>query len=172
MKAGIAIAALMFMATPAFAAMTVTSSNFTDGATLAQAQLYGQCGGSNISPALSWSGAPAATKSFVITLFDPDSDQRGWWHWIVFNIPASTTAVPQGGPVPADAVQATNDFGNKGYSGACPPPGSGVHHYQFTVWAMDVNGLPFDETADGGVFKDFLQQHGLDHATITPVLQH
>jgi Raf kinase inhibitor-like YbhB/YbcL family protein len=165
------IIALMMTATPALAAMTVTSSNFTDGATLAMAQVYGQCGGSNISPALSWTGAPAATKSYVVTLFDPDAGDRGWWHWIVFDIPASATSAAQGGPMPASAVQATNDFGNRGYGGPCPPAGSGVHHYQFTVWAMDVNGLPFDETADGGVFKDFLQQHSLDHATITPVLQ-
>lgn len=171
MKAGLAIAALMLAATPAMAAMTVTSTTFTDGATLAQAQVYGQCGGGNVSPALAWSGAPAATKSYVITLFDPDAGDRGWWHWIVFDIPATATSVPQGGPMPRDSVQATNDFGNRGYSGACPPTGSGVHHYQFTVWAMDVNGLPFDQTADGGVFKDFLQQHSLDHAVIAPVLQ-
>lgn len=173
MKAGLVIAALMLAATPAWAAMTVTSTNFTDGATLAQAQVYnqGQCNGGNISPALSWSGAPAATKSFVITLYDPEDGDRGWWHWVVFDIPASVTSVPQGGPMPRGATQATNDFGNKGYGGACPPAGSGVHHYQFTVWAIDVNGLPFDETADGGVFKDFLKIHALDHATITPLLQ-
>jgi hypothetical protein len=165
------ITALMLMATPAAAAMTVSSTNFTDGATVAQAQVYGQCGGGNISPALSWSGASDKTKSYVVTLFDPDAGDRGWWHWIVFDIPASIHSLPQGGPVPENAIEATNDFENKGYSGPCPPAGSGVHHYQFTVWAMDVNGLPFDATADGGVFKDFLTQHSVDHATITPVLQ-
>lgn len=171
MKAGLAIAALMLAATPAWAAMTVTSTNFTDGSAVAQAQVYGQCGGSNVSPALAWSGAPAGTKSYVITLYDPDGGDRGWYHWLVFNIPGATKSVPQGGPMPADAVQATNDFGNKGYGGPCPPTGSGLHHYEFTVWAIDVNGLPFDETADGAVFKDFLKVHALDHATITPTLQ-
>jgi hypothetical protein len=175
MKAVIALAALALMTAPAIAmaasAMDVKSAEFADGATLATAQVYGQCGGNNVSPSLAWSGAPAATKSFAVTLFDPDARDTGWWHWIAFDIPVSTTSLPKGGPLPADAVQGTNDFGDKIYDGACPPAGSGVHHYQFTVWAMDAAKLPFDTTVDGGVINSFLKQHSLAHATITPVLQ-
>ncbi|HEY1836554.1 MAG TPA: YbhB/YbcL family Raf kinase inhibitor-like protein [Rhizomicrobium sp.] len=162
--------AAALMGTPVLA-MEVKSGEFTDGATLGNAQVYVKCGGGDVSPSLSWSGAPAATKSFAVTLFDPDARDMGWWHWIVFDIPGSTTSLPKGGPLPADAVQGTNDFGNKIYSGACPPAGSGVHHYQFTVWAMDSTKLPFDSTVDGGVLGSYLKQHSLAHAAITPVLQ-
>jgi Raf kinase inhibitor-like YbhB/YbcL family protein len=172
MKAAITLAALALMAMAApVMAMEVKSGEFADGATLATAHVYGKCGGGNISPSLSWSDPPAGTKSYVVTAFDPDARDTGWWHWIVFDIPASTTSLAKGGPMPADAVQGTNDFGDAGYSGACPPPGSGVHHYQFTVWAMDVMKPPFDATVDGGVMNDFLKEHALGHATITPVLQ-
>jgi hypothetical protein len=158
------------MTVPALA-MDVKSSDFTDGSTLAIAQVYGKCGGGNISPSLSWSDVPAGTKSFAVTLFDPDARDTGWWHWIAFDIPVSTTSLAKGGPLPADAVEGTNDFGDKGYSGACPPAGSGVHHYQFTVWALSVGKLPFDTTVDGGVINSFLKEHSVGHATITPVLQ-
>jgi hypothetical protein len=162
--------AAMLMTAPAIA-MDVKSAEFTDGTTLATAQVYGKCGGGNISPSLTWSGAPAGTKGFAVTLFDPDAGDLGWWHWIVFDIPAGTASLPKGGPMPADAVQGTNDFNEVGYSGACPPAGSGVHHYEFTVWALDVMKPPFDATVDGGVIRSFLKQHALGQARITPVYQ-
>jgi Raf kinase inhibitor-like YbhB/YbcL family protein len=109
---------------------------------------YG-CTGRNVSPELDWSGAPADTKAFALTVFDPDArNGQGWWHWVVFNIPASVTKLQTGAGSGSDAlqpqgaVQGTNDFATVGYGGPCPPLGS-LHHYHFTLYALDdqVNGL-------------------------------
>jgi phosphatidylethanolamine-binding protein (PEBP) family uncharacterized protein len=78
--------------------MTLTSPDLKEGGTIANEQVYKGygCTGGNVSPALSWSGAPAATKSFAVHMFDPDAPTgSGWWHWVVFNIPAGTTSLPR-----------------------------------------------------------------------------
>jgi Raf kinase inhibitor-like YbhB/YbcL family protein len=175
MKTALAALALAFAAMPAAAmpavAMTLTSGEMRDGASLALAQVYGKCGGGNISPSLEWRDAPAAAKSFAVTVFDPDAKPDGWWHWIVFDIPANAAALARGGPLPAGTVQGTNDFGEAGYGGACPPAGSGLHHYRFTLWAMDTAKLPFDHSADGTTIGDYLKKHSLAKAVLTPVLE-
>jgi Raf kinase inhibitor-like YbhB/YbcL family protein len=106
------------------------------------------CTGQNKSPALEWTGAPSGTKSFAITMYDPDAPTgSGWWHWVIYNIPASTTSLAAGAGdasgknLPAGAVQGNTDFGSPGYGGPCPPPGSKTHHYQFTVFALKVEKL-------------------------------
>ena len=86
------------------------------------------CTGQNVSPALSWSGAPEGTKSFVVTEYDPDAPTgSGWWHWVMFNIPPNVTSLPEGagtpGKEPAGAVQSLTDWGKPGYGGSCPPKG-------------------------------------------------
>src|SRR3954465_14424129 len=104
-------------------------------------------GGQNVSPQLSWSGAPAGTKSFALTLYDPDAPTgSGWWHWVVYDIPATATELPQGAgsgkaPLPAGTVQGKTDFGAAGYGGAGPPPGDKPHRYVFTVYALKVDKL-------------------------------
>jgi Raf kinase inhibitor-like YbhB/YbcL family protein len=103
------------------------------------------CTGGNISPALTWSGAPAGTKSFVLTIYDPDAPTgSGFWHWVIYNIPATVTALPQGagtpGKEPAGAVQANSDYGAPGYGGPCPPKGS-THRYVFTLYAVKTDKL-------------------------------
>jgi hypothetical protein len=103
------------------------------------------CTGKNLSPALSWSGAPAGTKSFVLTVYDPDAPTgSGFWHWVMYDIPASVTSLPQGagvpGKEPAGAVQGGTDYGMPGYGGPCPPPGSN-HRYVFTLYAVKVDKL-------------------------------
>lgn len=106
------------------------------------------CTGQNMSPELQWTDAPAGTKSFAVTVYDPDAPTgSGWWHWVVYNIPPTTMSLPSGagdaskGLLPAGAVQGNTDFGAPGYGGPCPPPGSKVHHYQFTVFALKVDKL-------------------------------
>jgi hypothetical protein len=114
------------------------------------------CSGGNASPALAWSNAPAGTKSFAVTAYDPDAPTgSGWWHWVVYNIPASVTTMATGAgstaasAMPAGAVQGRTDFGSTGYGGPCPPAGDRPHRYIFTVFALKVDKLelPADATA-------------------------
>lgn len=137
---------------------TLTSPTIKPGATLTEAQVFNGfgCSGKNISPALKWSGAPAGTKSFAVTLYDPDAPTgSGWWHWVVYNLPASTTELAEGAgaadgkALPAGAMQGRTDFGAPGFGGACPPAGDKPHRYIFTVFALktDKVDVPADATA-------------------------
>jgi hypothetical protein len=161
------VGAFLFAA-PAGQAMVLTSTNFTNGGTLSSAQVNSRCGGQNRSPELSWTGAPANTKSFAVTLFDPDANHgNGFWHWLAYNISANTASLPEGTGLPADAVQATNDFGTTGFGGACPPPSSGPHHYQFTLYALDASKAPFGADAKAAGAVAWFKAHALATATLT-----
>jgi Raf kinase inhibitor-like YbhB/YbcL family protein len=131
----------------------LTSPDMTDGRTLAETFVMNGlgCAGGNSSPALAWSGAPAGTKSFVITVYDPDAPTgSGWWHWVVTDIPAAVTALPRGAGDPAGAglptgaKQGRTDFGSASYGGPCPPQEDAPHRYVFTVHALSVAHLPVD----------------------------
>lgn len=152
---------------------TLTSSDIAPGQRLASAQVFRGfgCTGGNLSPQLSWSNAPAGTKSYAITLYDPDAPTgSGWWHWSVFNLPASTTSLPAGtttATLPAGAVQGRNDFGDSAYGGACPPPGDKAHRYQITVWALKTDKLPLDQHASGAMLGYMLNANALGKAQLT-----
>lgn len=149
-------------------AMDLSSSDVAPGASLALAQVYSQCDGGNVAPALAWGGAPPGTQSFAVTLFDPDAQGgQGWWHWIAYDIPARTTALSRGGALPAGAQNGRNDFGKKEFDGACPPTGSGTHHYEFTVWAMPTPTLAVDAAATGEAIAPYLKAHALASAALT-----
>jgi Raf kinase inhibitor-like YbhB/YbcL family protein len=112
------------------------------------------CTGQNISPALSWSNPPAGTKSFAVTAYDPDAPTgSGWWHWVMYNIPADATGLVAGAGngrnAPRGSQEGRTDFGSKGYGGPCPPAGDKPHHYHFTVFALKVDKIdvPGDATA-------------------------
>jgi Raf kinase inhibitor-like YbhB/YbcL family protein len=148
------IVALLLAATVTGAAskphFTITSTDVHQGKQIPAANVFNGmgCTGQNISPALAWSGAPAGTKSFAVTIYDPDAPTgSGWWHWVVYNIPSTATGLPAGAGdatknlLPAGAVQGNTDFGTAGYGGPCPPPGSKTHHYQITVYALKVDKL-------------------------------
>lgn len=137
---------------------TLRSPTIKPGGTLTQAQVFNGfgCSGKNISPALSWSGAPAGTKSYAVTVYDPDAPTgSGWWHWVVYNIPGSATQLTEGAGsadgkgLPAGSLQARTDFGAPGFGGACPPAGDKPHRYVFTVYALKTDKLevPADGTA-------------------------
>ncbi|MGK5058552.1 YbhB/YbcL family Raf kinase inhibitor-like protein [Janthinobacterium sp. LB2P49] len=155
------------------AEFNVTSSDIAPDQTLAAAQVFQGfgCAGGNLSPQLSWHNAPAGTKSYAITLYDPDAPTgSGWWHWSVFNVPATTNSLPAGttaATLPAGAVQGRNDFGDSAYGGACPPPGDKAHRYQITVWALSVGKLPLDQQASGAMLGYMLNANALGKAQLT-----
>ena len=140
-------------------------------APLHQANRFG-CSGGNVSPALRWADAPAGTKSFVVTMYDPDAPTgSGWWHWVVANLPADTRVLPQGAgsgqaELPEEAVQTRTDFGKAGYGGAAPPKGE-THRYIFTVHALDVEKIEVDAEASGAMVGFNVHFHSLASASIT-----
>ena len=108
------------------------------------------CSGANISPQLAWSAPPAKTASLALIVTDPNAPRGTWVHWVLYNLPAGTRALPEGlsalGQLPDGALQGRNDFGEIGYGGPCPPPGS-PHHYVFTLYALDAKlNLPVGAT--------------------------
>jgi Raf kinase inhibitor-like YbhB/YbcL family protein len=159
--------ALLAGAAPAFA-FEISSSSVSDGkwANKYVADKIAGCGGGNVSPALTWKDAPAGTKSFALTLFDPDAPSgSGFWHWQVWNIPANVSGFKEG-KVPSAAVQGKGDIGRTGYLGPCPPPGTGAHHYKFTLYAMSVDKLGLNpDTASVASISDALNAKAIAKAT-------
>lgn len=160
---------------PVLPEFTVTSTDLTEGAVLGNDQVSGimQAGGKDISPQLSWSGFPPETKSFAVTMYDPDAPTgAGFWHWAVADIPASTTSLPtgagdeQGSGLPDGAVQLAMDIGLARYAGAAPPAGHGPHRYFFTVHAVDVESLGLPDGATPTVLGFNLFFHSIARAHI------
>ena len=155
---------------------TLNSPGLALGGRLPDAQVFSGfgCAGGNRSPALAWAAPPPGTKSFAVTIYDPDAPTgSGWWHWTVFNLPPTTRALPEGagtpgsGTLPQGAVQGRTDYGQSVYGGACPPAGAPPHRYVFTVWAFDIASLPLDADASGAMVGFVLHQHAIATATLT-----
>lgn len=168
------LAAILVLATGSAHAMQLSSPAFANGGRLARAQVNHRCGGSNRSPALEWTGAPSGVRSYALTLFDPDAGGgRGFWHWLVLDIPASVTSLPEGAGagnrLPEGAKQAANDFGEAAYGGACPPTGSGIHHYIFALYALGVPNAPSGAQTNGAGLSAWLKTHALATATFVGV---
>ena len=155
---------------------SLTSSDIAQDQPLTRAEVFKGfgCDGDNLSPQLSWHNAPAGTKSYAITVFDPDAPTgSGWWHWTVVNLPVTVTSVPRavGSTLPVGAVQGRTDYGQAGFGGVCPPAGDKPHHYQFTVWALKVDTLPLDAQASGALVGYMLNASALAKATIVATYQ-
>jgi Raf kinase inhibitor-like YbhB/YbcL family protein len=157
------------------AAFTLTSPDLSEGGTIAAAQVFNDfgCKGGNVSPALTWSGAPAGTKSFALMVHDPDAPTgSGWWHWVVYNIPPGATSLPAGAGdpkknlMPAGALQGRTDYGTIGYGGPCPPPGA-PHHYHFRLYALKVAKLEVPADATAALIGFNVRAQALDEAALT-----
>ncbi len=153
--------------------LTLTSKDLAGQLTNDQVFSGFGCTGKNISPELSWIDAPKNTKSFAVTVYDPDAPTgSGWWHWVIFDIPAtSTQLLTDAGNVaksiaPKGTIQSVTDFGGFGFGGACPPKGDASHQYIFTVHALDVASLGLDKNASAAKVGYYLSQHTLSKASL------
>jgi len=132
------------------------------------------CSGGNQSPALEWHGAPAGTKSFVVTLFDRDehSTPSGWWHWVMYDLPPDTNKLEIGAGaahsplLPKQTLQGRTDLGTDEYHGPCPAKGDAPHRYVFTVYAVNVAQLPVPAEASGAMVTSTVQEHLLGKAVL------
>ena len=169
-----------YAALPQVPSFEVTSSDVAEGEKLDNAHVSGifGAGGEDISPQLSWSGFPEETKSFAVTVYDPDAPTAaGFWHWAVFNIPVTTTELATGAGddtgsgLPAGAIQLKNDGGVRQFLGAAPPEGHIAHRYVVVVHAVDVESLDVPNDATPTVLGFNLFFHTLARAQIVPVYQ-
>jgi Raf kinase inhibitor-like YbhB/YbcL family protein len=154
---------------------SVSSDEVNPGAMIKQEQVFNGfgCSGANVSPSLHWQGAPPATKSFAITVYDPDAPTgHGWWHWLVFNIPVNVKGLEKGAgdptaaKLPEGSVQSRTDFGKSGYGGPCPPPGDKPHNYIFTVYALKTDKLSLDENAPPSTVSARIEHNSIGKAVL------
>jgi Raf kinase inhibitor-like YbhB/YbcL family protein len=149
------------------AAMNMTSTDIHSGSAIPVAHIYPRCGGENISPSLSWSGAPSGTMSFVLTMIDVDVKPDEWSHWVVVGLPATVNSLPSGAQsLPGGAKVIVSNFGDAAYAGPCPPKGTGVHHYQFTIWALPTATISLAPDEKATTLTALLSKHALDRASL------
>ena len=150
--------------------MQITSSAFTDGDKIPSQYVMPGAGGQNISVPLSWSGAPAGTRSFALSMVDPHPVANNWVHWLVIDLPKDSTSIPEGASghkMPQGAQELKNSFGATGYGGPQPPRGSGDHPYVFTLYASKVEKIDLGANTSLSAFKKALEGKTLGSATIT-----
>lgn len=164
-----ALLVLLTLASFSSQAFEVSSKDIHEGQLMSSEFVFSGmgCTGDNISPQLSWKDAPEGTKSFAITVFDPDAPTgSGWWHWLALNIPANVSSIDQGSPM-KNVLQTKNDFGTMSYGGACPPAGDGMHRYQYTVWALPQEKIDLPADISPAVVGYTLNSMALDKAVLT-----
>jgi len=159
--------------------LLIASALLAQGLSLSSKDLKGQlsinevfngfgCSGKNISPELSWENAPKGTKSFAVTVYDPDAPTgSGWWHWVVFNIDVKTTHFKKGVNLKSTlAVESLTDFGKAGFGGACPPKGDKDHAYIFTVYALDIEKIDLKADANPALVGYYINAHTISKASL------
>ncbi len=166
------IAALLLSGGLLYAQGNFTLSSDELKGQLSQKQVFNGfgCSGENISPELHWSDAPKETKSFALTVYDPDAPTgSGWWHWVVFDIPKDAKSLPTGygnKESKDGTIQGMTDFGKSGFGGACPPVGDSAHRYIFTIHALDVEKLGADAKASAALVGFMLNQHTIAKSSL------
>lgn len=162
----------LFILSASHAGNFTLSSNDLNGQLTKKQEFTGfGCSGENISPDLSWSDAPSDTKSFAITMYDPDAPTgSGWWHWAAFNIPSSATRIASNASklklLPKGAVEGTNDYGLVGFGGACPPKSHGDHRYIITIHALNVEKLDINEQTNQAIVGYKINAHTIKKSSI------
>lgn len=167
-----------------FGLFATTNFVYAEGFTLESSVIKGQlsdkqvfngfgCSGKNISPELEWKNIPEGTKSFALTMYDPDAPTgSGWWHWVMFDIPANVkTLKTDAGNVnksiaPKGSIQSVTSFGGVGFGGACPPKGDKPHQYIFTVYALKVDKLGLDKNATPALVGFYLNSNMLAKSSV------
>jgi Raf kinase inhibitor-like YbhB/YbcL family protein len=165
---------------PPVPSFTVTSDDVAEGQHLSNNHVYNSFGmtGENISPQLSWSGFPAETKSFAVTVFDPDAPTgSGFWHWVAIDIPVTVTSLHKGAgagdlSLPAGAFHVRNDYMTKAFGGAAPPQGDPPHRYVIAVHAVDSEKLGIDSDVSPAVAGFNLRFHTVGRGLLIPVFGH
>ncbi|GAB3114974.1 YbhB/YbcL family Raf kinase inhibitor-like protein [Aestuariicella hydrocarbonica] len=168
---GLAVAASSALA----GEFSLTSQTIHEGAMLTNEQVFNGfgCSGENISPDLKWTSGPSGTKSYALTVYDPDAPTgSGWWHWIAYNIPANVTefsknaGTEDGALLPAGVVQGRSDFGSYSFGGACPPEGDNAHRYIFTVHALKTEHIELPKDASAALIGFMINANSLGKATL------
>ena len=157
-------------------AFTLSSPTIKPDSFLTEEQVFNGfgCTGKNQSPALSWTDIPKGTKSFAITVYDPDAPTgSGWWHWVVYNIPANVSGIPAGAGeptgrlLPPGTVQGRTDYGTHAFGGACPPQGDKPHRYIFTVFALKTEKIEAPPDASAALIGFMINANALGKADFT-----
>lgn len=155
------------------AGLTLTSDDLAGQLTLKQEFDGFGCKGENLSPQLKWTDVPKGTKSLALTVYDPDAPTgSGWWHWVVFDIPADVRSLPAGAGdiekalMPKGAVQGITDYGKAGFGGACPPVGDKAHRYIFTLYALDVETLGLSPDSNPALVGFMINSHAIRQASL------
>ena len=170
-----AVLGALSFAGPSFAGkFTLSSKSIADGKVIDKKFVFNSfgCTGDNKSPELTWTKGPAGTKFYAITAYDPDAPTgSGWWHWLIVNIPESTTSLAEGvsgdaSKLPAGSLETRTDYGKAGYGGPCPPAGDKPHRYIFTVYAVK-DKIPVEADASGALAGYYIQANKLAEAKLT-----
>jgi Raf kinase inhibitor-like YbhB/YbcL family protein len=148
--------------------LVLTSAQFTDGSVIPSSPAHDAVGGANRSPQLSWTEGPEGTRSYAVTCWDPDAPTTvGFSHWVRFDIPIECTALPEDvGSTPGTGTDGFSDWGESAYGGMAPPEGDSPHHYQFTVYALDVEKTGLDDHTTYAKFRFATKDHILASGTL------